>query len=560
MILSTLTLLAAIDAIDVCVIGAGPVGLALGLSLARRFRRVLLLESGGNEPDPWASELAETELADPGSHARPSDSIRRGLGGTSRAWGAGCTPYDPIDFQGRPYVPLSAAPISFADVATYHAEACNYLGCGGPEFDLGEDPPEGRLRSSGIIRFATQPDMGKRHRAELEASPYLRVCLRSTATRLQFDPGSGKITAVEVRSGDQTTVVRAPVFVLACGGIETARLLLRMQAEHPALLGGPAGPLGRYYMGHVSGHVARIHFSDSTMGKHFSFCRSAVSTYFRRRITFAPEVLEENRLLNIYFVPDNFPLEDAGMASGALSALHLGLSARHRTSQYMRHYLPGYVAAPSGNRVNLGRHLLNILTDPVGTGCGLAEILRQRSEREKRPPGLFYPNPRRIFGLRYHSEQLPNPDSRVTLSEQRDANGVPLPRVDLRFTDPDIDSVVAAHEVLNRLVPDAGWGRLSWMCAPSQAASYVRSQARDGYHQIGLTRMSSSPRDGVVDSNLAVHGLRNLWVASTGVLPTGSQAHPTFAAVALALRLAKHLSAPSESASSVANLPSSGEV
>ena len=331
MILSTLTLLAAIDAFDVCVVGAGPVGLALGLSLARRFRRVLILESGGNEPDRWASELAETELADPGSHARPGDSIRRGLGGTSRAWGAGCTPYDPIDFQGRPYVPLSAAPISFADVAMYHAEACNYLGCGGPEFDLGEDPPGGRLRSSGVIRFATEPDMGKRHRAELEASPYLRVCLRSTATRLHFDPGSGKITAVEVRSGDQTTVVRAPVIVLACGGIETARLLLRIQAEHPAFLGGPAGPLGRYYMGHVSGHVARMHFSDSTMGAHFSFFRSTVSTYFRRRITFAPEVLEENRLLNIYFVPDNFPLEDAGMKSGALSALHLGLSARHRT-------------------------------------------------------------------------------------------------------------------------------------------------------------------------------------------------------------------------------------
>ncbi len=524
-----------------CIVGAGPVGLALSLSLARRFHRVLLLESGGEEPDRGPSELAETELADPRNHARPGDSTRRGLGGTSCAWGAGCTPYDPIDFQRRPYVPLSGAPICYADIAMYHAEACDYLGCGGPNFDLGEDPPGSHLRRSGVIRFAAQPDMGKRHRAEIEASANLQICLRSTATRLLFDTGSGTITAVEVRSGNQTTIVRAPMIVLACGGIETARLLLRIQAEHPAFLGGPPGPLGRYYMGHVSGQIARMHFNDSAMGPHFSFFRSSDGAYFRRRITLAPEVLEEKRLLNIYFAPGNFPLEDAGMKSGALSALHLGLSAWHRTLQYMRHYLPGYVAAPSGDRVNVGHHLLNILTDPVNTGLGLAEILHQRAERDKRPPGFFYPNPRQIYVLRYHSEQLPNPDSRVTLTERRDANGVPLPRVDLRFTDPDIDSVVAAHKVLDRLVQDARWGRLSWMCAPSRAALHVRSQARDGYHQIGLTRMSHSARDGVVDGNLAVHGLRNLWVAGTGVLPTGGQAHPTFTAISLALRLAEHL-------------------
>lgn len=548
MIVSVLTLLAE-SMVDVCVIGAGPVGLALALSLARRCQRVLLLESGGEGSDRSVLELAETELTDPLSHARPDDSIRRGLGGTSRVWGAGCMPYDPIDFRGRPYVPLSSAPISTADIETYHGEACDYLGCGEPEFDLGEDPPDSPLRRGSVIRFAAQPDMGKRHRAEIAASPYLRVCLDSTATRLLLDPGSGRVSALEVRAGDRTALVRAPSYVLACGGIETARLLLRVQAEHPAFLGGAAGPLGRYYMGHVSGHLARIHFNDRAAGRDFSFLKSKAGAYFRRRITFAPQVLDENRLLNIYFVPGNFPFEDAGMRSGALSALHLGLTARHRSLRYMRHYLPGYVAAPQGNSTRLGRHLLNILGDPLGTGLGLAEVARQRAQAEKRPPGLFYSNPHRIFSLRYHSEQLPNPESRVTLTGRRDSNGVPLPRVDLRFTDADIASVVSAHEVLDRLVVDQRWGRLSWMCAPSQAASHVRSQARDGYHQIGLTRMSTSPRDGVVDANLAVHGVRNLWVAGTGVLPTGGQAHPTFTAVALALRLADHLSVRTETIS-----------
>jgi choline dehydrogenase-like flavoprotein len=55
--------------------------------------------------------------------------------------------------------------------------------------------------------------------------------------------------------------------------------------------------------------------------------------------------------------------------------------------------------------------------------------------------------------------------------------------------------------------------------------------------------MAVSPRQGVVDRDLAVHGFGNLWIAGTGVLPTGGQAHPTFAAVALAHRLAGRIAA-----------------
>lgn len=69
----------------------------------------------------------------------------------------------------------------------------------------------------------------------------------------------------------------------------------------------------------------------------------------------------------------------------------------------------------------------------------------------------------------------------------------------------------------------------------------MAAQARDGYHQIGLTRMSATPETGVVDRNCRLHGVQGLYVASASVFPVSSQANPTLSVVALALRLAAHL-------------------
>jgi choline dehydrogenase-like flavoprotein len=540
MILTLFEALAA-EAYAYCIVGGGPVGLALGLALARVGMRVLVLESGGPASGEASAALARTEIVDPERHASSDATVRRGLGGTSRVWGAGCTPYDPIDFEMRPHLPLSGAPYGASELAPYEAEACAFFGCGGPGFDLGDDPPGERLRSGQIIRFAREADMGLRHRAEIEALPNLTVCLDTTVTRLALDPGTGSVDALEARSGGRAVRIAGPGVVLACGGIESARLLLCAQREHPRLLGGETGPLGRYYMGHISGCVSRIHFGERWFGERFAFRQDTDGTYFRRRLTFAPQVLTRYRLLNTYFLPGNFPLGDARMASGALSALHLALTARHGSVHYMRHYQPSYVATRFRPDLDVPRHVRNVLRDPLGTVTGLADIFRQRLARAERPPGLFYDAPSQIFALNYHAEQVPDPESRVTLGAGRDSNGVPLPRVDLRFGTADISSVLRSHIVLDRLLRQAGRGWLEWMRGPGERVEHVRAQAMDGYHQIGLTRMACSPREGVVDGDLAVHGFRNLWVAGTGVLPTGSQAHPTFSAVSRALRLAQHL-------------------
>jgi choline dehydrogenase-like flavoprotein len=61
-------------------------------------------------------------------------------------------------------------------------------------------------------------------------------------------------------------------------------------------------------------------------------------------------------------------------------------------------------------------------------------------------------------------------------------------------------------------------------------------------HHIGTTRMSAEAKDGVVDKNLKVHSLANLYVAGSSVFPSAGISNPTFTIVALSIRLAEHLS------------------
>lgn len=98
-----------------------------------------------------------------------------------------------------------------------------------------------------------------------------------------------------------------------------------------------------------------------------------------------------------------------------------------------------------------------------------------------------------------------------------------------------------AHQLWDSSLRKFALGRLEYL-SPDPEES-VWSRIGGGFHQLGTTRMAARPEDGVVDRNLAVHGSRNLFVASSSAFVTASQANPTFMIVAFAVRLADHLAA-----------------
>ncbi len=133
----------------------------------------------------------------------------------------------------------------------------------------------------------------------------------------------------------------------------------------------------------------------------------------------------------------------------------------------------------------------------------------------------------------------------MTLSDVRDAYGLPRLKIDFRYTVADVDPIVRTHECFADWLSAAKLGTIQWSVPKKDRAEHIMSQSRDGRHQIGTTRMGLTSKTGIVDKDCRVFGIKNLFVTGTSVFSSSGHANPTLTAVALAMRLADKLTATS---------------
>lgn len=524
---------------DVCIVGAGPVGLSLAVELGRLGRTVLVLESGGARRH--GVPFAPTVIVNPAAHAPLELATARGIGGTSALWGGRCLPLDGVDFSARPGHPGEGWPITEQDVQPHYDRAAEYLGCGPATFtdDAGDRAAPLRTDAvdiSGLERWCADP-FTPRNLKGRPGTEKVTIAVNAHVSGLDVSNADGRIEAVRLARPAGSRFANTGTFVLACGGLETVRVLLETRATgSPGLFGGDAGPLGRFYMGHVSGSVATLALDRQSDAALFDY-RAQDRSVCRRRFTFTAEGLSAMRLPNISFYPANPKLGDVSHRNGLLSALFLLLSApvvgRRLISDAIR-------LSQLGETPAYGRHFLNVAMDLPAALWGLQSLARQRFVEGRRKPFFFLKSRDGRYPLHYHAEHQPNADSRVWLTRADDAGGRKL-SIDLRFGDADAEGIERAHRSLDRGLRRAGFGRLEFDPDPARIRQSILAQARDGFHQIGVTRMGSDQADGVVNRDCRVFGLSNLFLAGSGVFRTSGQANPTFFAVALAIRLAGHL-------------------
>lgn len=521
---------------------------------------MLLVESGRRRFDPDIQRLGDATLQDPDRHATMAMATRRQLGGTSAIWGGRCVPYDPIDFETREIAPDARWPVRYEDVAPLFGRACEWLVCGRPAFEhreLGHLPPsivpglpDGDVRTSTFERWSLPTDFGHEYGERLRRSPRVRVVTGLTCTRIVPADGEARIDHLEARSLEgRRARIRARRYVVACGGLESTRLLLASPGPGGAPIGDHSGHLGRWYMGHVEGTVARVHLSTPPQSTIFGYERDVDGVYVRRRISFTPEAQRRLRLPNIVAWLANPDLPDPSHRNGALSFAYLALASplgRLFAPEAQRKSLTGHKVpgAPYGpvEQGAVRAHLGNLVRDAPTTARFVIDFGSRRFlARGRRVPGFFVFSAANVYPLQFHGEHLPHRESRVTIGDERDALGMPRLKIDIRFDGGDVDGVVRAHRAWDEHLRRHGCG---WLEYPQpDVAAAVEERIGGGFHQLGTTRMAAAAADGVLTPDLAVHGFDDLFVLSSAAFVTSSQANSTFMVVAFALRLADRLRA-----------------
>ncbi len=525
---------------DVCIVGAGPVGIAAALECERRGLTVLVLEAGKEELHPPQPHIA-AEISDPRRHVPLHLATGSAFGGTSWLWGGRCVPFDAVDYAGRPHVPGSGWPLGHADVERFYAKAAEYLGCGSADFIA---PNASWSDLQGIVadrieRWSLQPKRAPIYLDRFKASHATTLSLASPVVELVLDRDGRRVDGVAVAAPSGRRIVRADHVILAAGGLGATRLLLVTQRKWPRHFGGPDGPLGRRYMGHLTGQISYINFGNAADIEQFDYHADETGHFVQRRLTIDDATQQAERLLNIAFWPENPHIWDPAHRNGVLSLMFLALAlpplGRRLVSEPIRLAHLG-----SGPR-RLSEHLRNVLMRPHRTALDAARVLFDRFVAAPGKPSFIYRNSGGMYALRYHAEQEPDDRNRIRLGDRLDRWGVPWLQIDYGFSAADVRSVVRAHDILDRALRASRKGRIVFRDDTKTREQLVLDQATDGYHQLGTTRMGVDRRTSVVDRDCRAHDLDNLFVAASSVLPTSGQANPTLLTTALAVRLAEHV-------------------
>ena len=491
---------------DVCVVGTGAAGVTCAAELAGSGMRVLMVEAGGLESDSGTEAMSDL---DPVDMPVPATSRQRFFGGTTNSWWGKVALLDESDFLEKDWLPGSGWPIRRADLDPYYERACRILGI--PSLASGAGAPGSKLVQLGgavledkfFYWTRTALNFGSYHRRNAGRASNVQTLLHANVAELEQGT-SGLIERVVVATtGGRRFSIRPGVVVLACGGIENARLMLASRSRSEAGIGNAAGLVGRYYMDHPRGPAGFVEATPalSALWPAYWSGKRLGPGRFRIGVGLTPEARDERRVLNSY----------------------VNLN-------------PVYVGAGVAAIRDLYRKRARALRDRSTLGAlvtGLPDVARYLAFKRFGRGGVA------LLAIENFTEQEPQATNAITLSDRKDGLGNPLARVRWSLSALDRRSVRILHEALDMELRRRRMGRVrSPILAEDDDPWRV---ANDAAHHMGTTRMGRDSKTSVVDPDCRVHGVENLYVAGSSVFPTGGAANPTLTIMAISARIADHI-------------------
>lgn len=447
-----------------------------------------------------------------------------GLGGTSALWGGQLLPLRSADFLCRPQVPTEAWPLRYEEIEPFYRTLQDLLGINSGGFDL-EDlaagPASGALSALDFTgwtpRLSKWLSFGKRNIAtawsdHLGRDNRARLWLNARTEEWQLSGSDGNrlVSELVARSPSGRALrVRARNLVIASGALESVRAVLELDARADSLSSGVTNFAGRFLHDHLSLRIARVRvIDDAGFQERFApFFEGPTMRSLRMELPL--QTLESEGLPALYahFVAT------ADVASSFAVIRDCLRSAQRRD---YRSFLTAAMRVP------------RVL--PGIAGIAYSRLVKRR---------LSFPTRGEIH-LHVDFEQVPNRDNRVYLSDAADGK---TQRLCIAWDAAEDAAAAISRRVqhhFERFWQRNGLHRIAELEFKVQAGEPQGwdENVYDIYHPAGTTRMAADPANGVVDTNLKIHGTSNAYVVGSSVFPSMGAANPTFTAMALALRLA----------------------
>ena len=492
---------------DVAIVGAGAVGIALAVLLARRGVKVTLIEGGPAKP-PVGYRAANAAGSTGRPHLGLSEGRMKALGGTTRLWGGQLMAFSANDLAPETYPGKPGWPIPHAELAAATDRALDLLGIPAALKDpaavyrsaTGGSPDMGEDLAIAIAAWLPQPDFARLFAADLKHNPNLTVLTNTKLSSIQYaEPGSPALLILA--DGTFHRAIEPRQIVLANGTFELVGTLLRTAREAPHCGFSDNRHIGRWFIDHLHGIAGTI------------------------------RGLDHERLRD---------LTDPVLRGGRKFTVKLKLSDKLQTRARIPN-VAAMVLGPLGLRELLGQLTgLARRSGSAESGPGLVRNLAMlapliwRYVAKRRGPGLV--GNHAYLGVEV--EQALCALSRITLDP------TDRERLVLHWA---LDGGAEMHaiRVFSEAARDqfalAGLGTIEIDPRILAEDPAFLDDCHDAYHQMGGARMAASAAEGVVDANLKVFGTSNLYALGAATFPSGSFANPTLTALALAVRLADHL-------------------
>lgn len=484
---------------DVIIIGSGMGGATLAAALAPSGRRILILERGQRlEHSPEARDPVAIFGR---GHFRPDEQWLDGdgkpfnpgnyyvAGGNSKFYGAVLMRYRAQDFTPLRHLGGTTPgwPVTYAEMEPwYQAAEALYLVRG----VLGQDPTE--PAHSGDYAFPPVPD-----------EPAI-AGLRARLRKLGLHPSSLPL-GVDIDRWLSKGQTPWDAFPDTCGGKMDAETVgLAHALQHPNVTLRTGARVVRLIA--AGGRITGVEVAGLGVLTAPLVVLSAGAVMSAALLLASGDGGHPTGLGNASDqVGRNFMNHNL---SGVL-ALHpfrRNRSVYQKTIQINDFYLTGGIDdTPLGNIQMLGKISGPILASDTPIPRPLAHWIAKRS-----------------VDILAMSEDLPNPESRVTLRGDQ---------VCLDWKRSNWEAHLALVAKLKRYLRKAGY-------------PVVISRAfdrRTPSHQCGTARMGDNPSRSVVNPQCRSHDLENLYIVDASVLPTSAAVNPSLTIAALALRAADHI-------------------